>query len=167
MQQVYTVSRAAWDGAVAARVAGDEARALRTAIAALLPKATGKVAEALTAFDKKLDALAGAVAAGGGRGRGQGGGGGGAGRAAGAGARAGAPAAAPAETLATASAALSGVMNLLQAADVTPTAVQLKAMADAQAQGTRVMAKWTALSTTELAALNAQLTAGGLPALKK
>ena len=58
-------------------------------------------------------------------------------------------------------------MNLLQAADVPAPAVQLKSIADARAQGTRVMARWTALSSTELAALNAQLAAAGLPPLKK
>jgi hypothetical protein len=161
MQQVYTLSRAAYDGAVSARKAGDAARSLRAQIAELRPRASGAVANALTAYDQKLEAIAGAQAAGG-RGRGGAGRAGGGGRAGGA--RGGG---APAETLASASAALSGVMNLLQAADVQPTAIQLAQIADARAQGTRVMTRWTALSTTELAALNAQLTAAGLPALKK
>ena len=171
MQQVYTQSRAAYDGAVAARMAADQARSLRMQIAQQLPKATGKTAEALTAYDKKLEAIVGVAAGGGGRGRGQGGGapaggrGGGA-PAAGRGAAPGA-AAAPVETLSSASAAQAGVMNLLQAADVPAPAIQLQAIASARAQGTRVMARWTALSSTELAALNAQLTAAGLSPLKK
>ncbi len=160
MQQVYTLSRAAYDGAVSARAAADQARSLRAQIAQQLPKATGKTAEALTAFDKKLEALVG-VAAGGGRGRGQGGGAG-----APAGGRGAAPAA-PVETLSSASAAQAGVMNLLQSADVPAPAVQLKSIADARSQGTRVMARWAALNGAELAALNAQLSAAGLAPLRK
>jgi len=168
MQQIYTQSRSAYDGAVGARQTAAQARALRDQIAALQPKATGAVAEALAAFDKKVDAIVGAAAAGGGgRGRGQGGGGGAppAGRGAGGGgAGAGAP---PVETLASAGAALSGVMNLLQGADVQPTSVQLNAMAAARAQATRVNTRWNAISTVDLAALNVKLQAAGLPVLKK
>ena len=58
-------------------------------------------------------------------------------------------------------------MNLLQGADVRPTTVQLNAIATARAQGTRVMVRWTALSTTELAAVNRMLAAAGLAAIKK
>ena len=58
-------------------------------------------------------------------------------------------------------------MNLLQGADVRPTTVQLNAIAKARAEGTRVMARWNVLSTTELATLNRTLTAAGLAALKK
>ena len=161
MQQVYNLSRAAYDGAVAARRAAAEARSLRDQIARLQPQAKGAAADALAAFDKQLDTLAGAPAAAGGRG-GRGGGG----RAAGAGGPGGAPAPPPAETLSSASAAQAGVMNLLQGADVRPTTVQLNAIAAARAQGTRVMARWSSMRTTELTALNAKLTAAGLPAIK-
>ena len=58
-------------------------------------------------------------------------------------------------------------MNLLQGADVRPTTVQLNAIAAARAQAGRVMARWTALTTVELAALNAKLSAAGLPVLNK
>ena len=58
-------------------------------------------------------------------------------------------------------------MNLLQGADVRPTTVQLNAIAKARAEGTRVMARWTAMSTTELAALNRTLTAAGLAVIAK
>ena len=58
-------------------------------------------------------------------------------------------------------------MNLLQGADVRPTAVQLNAIAAARAQAARVMARWNTVSTLELAALNVRLSAAGLPALKK
>jgi hypothetical protein len=162
MQQVYTLSRAAYDGAVSARKAAESARALRAQIAELQPRASGEVASALSAYDRKLEAIAGAQPAAGGRGRGGAGRAGGGGRAGGA--RGGG---APVETLATASASLAGVMNVLQAADVQPTAVQLAQISEARGQGTRVMGRWATLSTTELAALNARLTAAGLPALKK
>ncbi len=58
-------------------------------------------------------------------------------------------------------------MNLLQGADVQPTTVQLNAIGAARAQHGRVMARWTALSTTDLVALNAKLKAAGLTELKK
>jgi photosystem II stability/assembly factor-like uncharacterized protein len=166
MQQVYTQSRAAYDAAVAARQTAAQARALRDQISALRPPIPA-LTEAIAAFDRKVEAIIGVAAGGGGRGRGQGGGGGAppAGRGAGAGgAAAGAP---PVETLASAGAALSGVMNLLQGADVQPTSVQLNAIAAARAQATRVMARWNALATVDLAALNVKLQTAGLPTIKR
>ena len=65
-------------------------------------------------------------------------------------------------TLSGAAAGLSGVMNVLQAADVQPTAVQLKAIAKARAAGTAAMARWTAIKTVDLPAINAKLKAAGL-----
>ena len=170
MQQIYTQSRAAYDGAVTARQAATQGRAIRDQIAALQPKASGAAAEALAAFDKKVEAIVGVAIAGGGRGRGQGGGGGAAGGRAGGGAGgrgAEGPGTTQSETLATAGAALSGVMNLLQGADVRPTTVQLNAIAAARAHGTRVMARWNALASVELDALNSKLSAAGLPVLKR
>jgi hypothetical protein len=58
-------------------------------------------------------------------------------------------------------------MNLLQAADVQPTAVQLTAIAAARAQSTRVMARWNTIAGVDLAALNAKLKAAGLAEVKK
>lgn len=57
-------------------------------------------------------------------------------------------------------------MNLLQGADVRPTTVQLTAIARARAQGARVMARWAAVSTTELAAINKRLAVAGLPVVE-
>ncbi|MEP6836059.1 MAG: hypothetical protein ABJB74_21900 [Gemmatimonas sp.] len=159
LQQVYTLSRAAYDEAIATRNAATQARALKDQIAKVLPQATGANTAALSAYATKLETLAGAAAAGGRGGRGGGAGGGGG--------RGGAANAPVVETLSGASAALGGVMNLLQGADVRPTTVQLNAIAAARAQGTRVMARWTALITTELVALNRTLTAAGLSAIKK
>src|SRR6185295_18352563 len=106
-------------------------------------------------LDKKIEALEPAPPAGGGRG-GRGGRGGGQGGGRGAGGAAAAP-----DSLSAAAAALAGVMNLLQAADVTPTTVQLHAMADARTTAAKAMARWTALKTVDLAAVNAKLKAAG------
>ena len=68
----------------------------------------------------------------------------------------------PADTLSGASAQLAGVMNLLQGADVRPTAVQLSAIAAARANASRVRARWTAIKTIDVARVNASLKAAGL-----
>jgi photosystem II stability/assembly factor-like uncharacterized protein len=69
------------------------------------------------------------------------------------------------ETLVGESGALAGVMNILQGADVRPTAVQLKAITAARATAAASSATWTAIKTVDLPALNTKLTAAGLPAL--
>src|SRR5262249_17746154 len=61
---------------------------------------------------------------------------------------------------------LTRVMTLLQGADVQPTAVQLDAIARARRAASEAMAAWTAIRTTELPALNAKLSAAGLPAIR-
>jgi hypothetical protein len=58
-------------------------------------------------------------------------------------------------------------MNLLQGADVQPTAVQLAAIASARAQASRVMTRWNAINTVDLPALNAKLKLAGLGAVGK
>jgi hypothetical protein len=73
-----------------------------------------------------------------------------------------APAGGAPDTLNGASAALSGVMNSLQGADVQPTALQVTAIATALRTARPAMARWNALRTTELAALNAQLKPAGI-----
>jgi hypothetical protein len=154
MQQVYSLSKATYDGAVAAQEAVRQAGEIRDQIAKVRSQASGPSGEALAAFDRKVEALLGAPA-GGGRGRGQGSGGG----------RGGAPGGAPTETLTSAVAALSGVMTSLQGADVPPTTMQLNAIASARALGTRVMTRWATLRTTELAALNGTLKSAGMAAI--
>ena len=61
--------------------------------------------------------------------------------------------------------ALSAVMNTLQAADVQPTALQVRTIESALGNARAVMARWNALKTTELAALNARLKAAGVEAI--
>ena len=60
---------------------------------------------------------------------------------------------------------LTGVMNILQGADVRPTTVQLKAIATARTSAAKAAADWAAVKSVDLPALNAKLTAAGLPAL--
>jgi photosystem II stability/assembly factor-like uncharacterized protein len=147
MQQIYTLSKAAYYGAVEAQNAAAEARRLRDRIAAVRTQATGALADALGTLDRKLEALAPPPEpAAGGRGRG------------------GAPASPP-DSLTGATAALAGVMNILQGADVQPTTVQLAAMADGRAAAAKVMARWAAIKSVDVAAVNAQLKGAGLPAI--
>ncbi len=156
MQQVYTLSKAAYYGAVDAQQAAREAQSVRDQIAELRPQATGAAGDSLAAFDKKLEALAPTPPAGGGGRGGRGGAGGGR----------GAPGAGSSpDSLGGASAALAAVMNSLQGADVRPTAVQSAAIARAREAASRVMARWTAVKATDLPALNAKLKAAGLPAI--
>ena len=56
-------------------------------------------------------------------------------------------------------------MNMLQAADVPPIANDVRAMTEAHAVASRVLARWTAITTVDLPAVNAQLKAAGLPAI--
>jgi hypothetical protein len=67
------------------------------------------------------------------------------------------------DTLAGASAGLAGVMNILQGADVRPTAVQLKAIATARSAASTATTKWAAIKVLDLPAVNAKLAAAGLP----
>jgi photosystem II stability/assembly factor-like uncharacterized protein len=172
MRQVYALTKASYDGAVDARKAEGQAQGLRDQIAKL--QATGDVAKALADFDAKVAALAGGAGAGAG-----GGGRGGAGRGGrgfpavqvGAAGTAGTPVTGapppptPPPTLADAAGGLSGVMSSLTAADVTPTAIQLKAITTAQATADGVTAKWTAIKTIDLPAINVKLKAAGLAPL--
>lgn len=53
-------------------------------------------------------------------------------------------------------------MNSLQAADVQPTALQVSSIENALTNARAAMARWNALKTTELTAVNTQLKAAGL-----
>jgi photosystem II stability/assembly factor-like uncharacterized protein len=155
MQQVYSLTRAAYFGAADAQAAGREFQRVREQIAKLQSQAQGPGATALAAFDKKLQttfaatpaAAAGAPA---GRGGGRGGRGGGGGPA-------------QSDSFSTATAGLAGVVNSLQAADVQPTATQLTAITAAQASADRVLAQWKTIKSIDLPALNLKLKAAALP----
>jgi hypothetical protein len=149
MQQLYSLTRGAYFGAADAQAAGRQAAALRAQVAQRAAQAPA-VADSLAAFDRQIVAIAGEPAGDGGAGRG--------GRGRGVGP---APTAAAAPTLASVEAGLAGVMNLLQGADVTPPAVSVTAMTNAQQAATAVMTRWNALKTVDLPAINAKLKAAG------
>ena len=147
LAQLTSLTTEMYDGAKNVRAAYDRARAL----VAALDNAQGADA---AAFKAKIEEMAPAAPAGGGGRGGRGGGGrGGA-----------APAAAP--TLESASAAMNSAAMAMQAADVAPTANQVAACGKARTAAGEVLAKWKALSTTGLAALNAKLKASGQQAVK-
>ena len=154
MQQVYASTKATYFGAVDAQGAGREFSRTREQIAKLQSQAQGPIATALAAFDKKLQTTfapaPSEVAPPAGRGGGRGGRGGGGGSA-------------QADSFSTATAALTGVMNSLQGADVAPTASQLTAITAAQASADRVIAQWKTIKSVDLPALNLKLKAAGLP----
>jgi photosystem II stability/assembly factor-like uncharacterized protein len=150
MQQVYSLMSAMYFGAANARSGEERARTLREQVAQQLEGASGPARTALESFDKKLEALAGApVAAGGGRGGGRG----------------GAARVSP-DTLADVASTLGSLVNSLGSADVQPTANQVNAITAARGAASRVMARWRALATTELAALNATLKGAGAEIIK-
>ena len=53
-------------------------------------------------------------------------------------------------------------MNSLQGADVAPTALQVSSIETALRNARAAIARWNALKTTDLAALNAQLKPAGI-----
>ncbi len=177
MQRVYSLTKAAYTGAVDAQEAAQAAENLRDQIAKVKPQATGATATALDTFDKKIEAAfnpatspvpaRGAAGVGsstplqppaaqGPPSSGRGGRGGRGGAPGGFGGALNAP-----------SAALVAVMNSLQSADVQPTALQVTAIETALANARTVMTRWNVLKTTELAELNAQLKAAGLATIGK
>ena len=162
MQEVYAATQAMYFGAVDATTAVAQLASLREQIGRITPQATGAAAAALAQFDRKSAALLGQPPAGIGgappeaSGGGRGGGGGAGGRGG------GAPPPPTPGSLPAVVAALSGSMNVLQGADVTPTANQRAAIAAARDTAAAVMARWNALKTTELATLNALIKAAGL-----
>ena len=129
-----------YDGIARARAAQAAVRGLREQIASRREKA-GALAGALAALDQKAAAIEGA---GGGR-FGPGGGGSGLGRVA---------------------ADLYSVMNIVDDADMAPTAQAAAATSTLQRSLADLLAKWEALKAQDLRALNEQLKVAGLPAIE-
>ena len=136
LAQLATLSREMYDGAASAHAAALRARELSTALA-------NEHGADVDAFKARLDSLAPPPAPSSGR------------RFRGRGAATAAP------TLQGASDAMLGAAMAMQGADVAPTASEIAAVNRARAQGRDVMAKWSALSTSGLAALNAKRKAAG------
>jgi photosystem II stability/assembly factor-like uncharacterized protein len=155
LQQLYALSKGAYYAAVDARQAARQVRSIADQLAKLRPQVTGAAVESLATLEDRLEALEPGPE-----------------RGAGFGAvptRLGGTSASPGpppDSLSGASAALAAVMNSLQGADVRPTTVQLNAIAAARATAAKAMARWTALRTVHLPALNAQLAAAGLPKIQ-
>jgi hypothetical protein len=99
----------------------------------------GAVADAIAALDKKLAALAGS-APGFGRGGGE-------------------------ATLAGSMAAMTGLLETLQAADVTPTTQAATAVNQSQQALSSLLMRWDATKNSDVKALNEQLRQAGLPAI--
>ena len=174
LTSLTSLTREMYDGAKAAHAAAEQARALTASLA-------GLEGADIAAFKEQLiAALAPPVATGGGRaGRGGGfqqsavvvpvapAGGGRGGRGAAGGGRGGgrAGAGAPSSSLDIVSASMMAAAMAMQAADAAPTAREVAACADARRQAATVMARWTKLTTIDLAALNAKRTAAGQPAI--
>jgi hypothetical protein len=154
MQQVYALTDAMYFGAVDAQEASAAAASMREQAGKI--QAQGAAGETLAAFIRQLAALEGQpqAVAGGGRGGGTGGGG-----------RGEAGPVAAANTLRSVATLLASQMNAMQAADVAPTSNTLAAVTAALRAGDEVMARWAALRSKDLPALNATLKAAGLPAI--
>jgi photosystem II stability/assembly factor-like uncharacterized protein len=130
LQQLYSLSKGAYYAAVDARQAARQVRAVGEQLAKLRPQVMGAAVESLATLEDRIEALEP-----------------GPDRGAGFGAvptRLGgtSPSAGPPpDSLSGASAALAGVMNLLQGADVRPTTLQLNAIAAARATAAKAMAR--------------------------
>jgi photosystem II stability/assembly factor-like uncharacterized protein len=150
LQQQFTLSKQLYDDAAAAGKAVEKARAVRAQLQKLKDSAgSGAVANAIAAFDKKVETLAGASGGAGGPGGGGRGG-----------------VAAGTDTLGSVRTALLTLMNLLEAADVTPTAQATAAVANRRKAMAGLMAQWNALEKVDLPKLNAQLKQANLPEVK-
>ena len=150
IQQQFTLSKRMYDDIVRTSQAMEQIRAMRAQLGPLREKAgPGATADAIAAFEQKVVALGGA---GGGGGRGGGGGG------------RGAVAAGP-DTLSSATGSLTQLMRLLEGADVTPTAQAAAAAADRHAALAKLLERWNALKSRDLADLNARLKQANLPAV--
>jgi photosystem II stability/assembly factor-like uncharacterized protein len=108
------------------------------------PKLSGPLADAVSAFEKKLTAVLGG-------GGGPGGFGGGA---------------SPSPTLARSSGALAGLYGGIDRADAAPTVAQLAAMDAAEKDFAAVLKQWNDFKSTDLPALNQQLKSANQPELQ-
>jgi hypothetical protein len=153
----HELSKAMYDGILETQAALQKLRDVRAQVKKIQEAAQGNsaVAQALTEFDKKAAALEGGAGGPGGRG---GAAAGGPPMGMGGPAAAGAP-----DTLVGISGSLNQLMNLLQAADAAPTTQAIAAVEERRAALRALMAKWEALKTKDLAAINVTLKAANLP----
>jgi hypothetical protein len=138
------LTREMYEGARRTRAAAEQARGLAAQL-----DTTGNEADSMKKALAEIAPPPPAAGAGGRGGFGPGGGG--------RGAAAGPP------TLDSVSAAMMAAAMAMQNADVTPTTREVAACAAARRQAAAVMARWTAISTVDLAALNAKRKIAGQP----
>ncbi|HTI38812.1 MAG TPA: hypothetical protein VL484_14710 [Vicinamibacterales bacterium] len=144
LTQLTTLTKEMYEGARKLHEAAEQARGLATALDQAGPDGA-TLKEAVTALAPPQRAGGrGAFPAFGGPGR-------------------GGPAGPP--TLDGASGAMMAAAMGMQGADVTPTARDVQACADARRQSAAVMAKWNRITTVDLPALNAKRKAAGQPAI--
>jgi photosystem II stability/assembly factor-like uncharacterized protein len=145
LRQQFALSKALYDGALAAQGALGQLRTIRQQVADRQGRTPqGAAADALKAFDAGAAALEGA---GDGGFRGGFGGGG------------------NAESLNAVIRGLGSLLGRLQAADVAPLPRLIEAVEAQQANAASVMARWKALRDTELPQLNRQLEQARMPAI--
>jgi photosystem II stability/assembly factor-like uncharacterized protein len=140
LAQQFNLSMQCYDGIVRAHAALAQIRQTRAHLKSLGQQAKqGMVVEAIAALDKKLAAMAGS-APGFGRGGGD-------------------------ATLAGLMAAMTGLLETLQAADVAPTTQAVAAVNQSQQALTDLMTRWEAVKDGDVKALNEQLRQARLPAI--
>jgi len=138
LAQQHSLSRELYDAALANRRVLEQARELRAQLAQVRQRAgAGPAADAVAAFEKRLEAIAGS---GGRGGRGAAGGG---------------------ETLAAVGGSLEVLLHQIQAADVTPATQIVAAVAERRAARARLAASWEALQGRGLVELNRVLQQAG------
>jgi photosystem II stability/assembly factor-like uncharacterized protein len=138
-----------WDDITRDSATTAQIRDLRAKLRDARDHADASLAQAISAYDDRLNALAGQSGGGGRRG-----GGGGGGRGAGGSAQ---------PTVASVNGEVLSAMTLIDGTDGELTPQALAVATEARRSADTVDARWTALRTTELAALNAKLRAAGLP----
>jgi photosystem II stability/assembly factor-like uncharacterized protein len=145
----FELSRAMYDGVLRAQAALRIMRSMRDQVKKILEttgKAPAEIAEALELFDTQAAAIEGGSGGPGGRG-GFGGGGG-------------------PETLVGISGSLMQLMNMLQAADATPTSQMREAVSDRREALADLMERWDEFKTKGVASLNALLKQAKLPEIE-
>ena len=148
LQRQFTLSKQTYDDIVKTSKALEQIRTMRAQLGPLREKAgPGATADAIAAFDQKVVALGGAT--GGGRGGGR-----------------GAVAAGP-DTLASVSSSLTQLMRLLESADVMPSTQAVAAATDRRAALAKLLERWNALTSRDLADLNTRLKQANLPAVPR
>jgi photosystem II stability/assembly factor-like uncharacterized protein len=147
LTQQFTLSKQLYDGIARVQATLPQIRELRALVKDVQSGAQGATAAALESFGRKAMSIEGEAV--GGRGAGPGGGGRGGGTP-------------DQDTLSTIAGSLTPLIGILQGADVTPTTQAVAAVNERLRALDALMAKWNALRTSDLAALNAQLKSAGL-----